>query len=545
MSYSLGTWSNVGTGTGHAAIGGITGVWGSAANDVWIATGADSERFDGTSWTVCGARCTTASPIRSVWGLASNNIWAVGAAPGGADIGQTVHYDGTSWTLSPGPVQINSIWGTAANNVWAVGGSGAIYRWDGTIWSPVTSPTTQTLFGVWGTASNNVWAVGLAGTIIHYDGTSWTTEPSVATDLLTVWCASATECWAAGVGGNIYKLQVNPAVAHPVLTGLQWDPGDMIVRADDACLGDEVSLSINLEPSLGAGGINWYVINSDTNVVVEAGTSAQFFNVNNKHFHTSRPYPAGEYTFIVTADVSGLLSPDNWAAEAFNVDTGTCFTAQDAENIQSRFDSLDQQVAYINSTTLRTESNVTQVNATVNSAHAHIDAHFVYQNTQFNLTTDMLKAMLRYQNTQLNSTHAHIDAHFVYTNQLFNDTFAGVVFNITVSGGIANETVRLLANEFGLQLGETSTLNILIILAMVVIGVWMYRKKEHDLVVRACGILIVLTAGFIALSTATAWTGGGVFAALVCFTAAGLMFIGFWDYRKERNGKRKKGELDL
>lgn len=240
---------------------------------------------------------------------------------------------------------ITAIWGTSESNIWAVSELGNIWRWDNIAWTLSTSFAQNTGFNdIWGTSASDIWAVGNAGFIIHYDGTTWTPEPSpTGASIRGVWCRSVNVCWMVA-GDTIFNYQVNPAIANPTLAGLQWDPADMIVRADDACLGDEVALSVNLEPSLGAGGLNWYVINSDSNVVVETGTGATFFSLNNKHFHTSRPYPSGEYTFLVTADVIGLLTPDNWAAEAFNVDTGTCYTAADHTHLHTHFGDLNDLI---------------------------------------------------------------------------------------------------------------------------------------------------------------------------------------------------------
>ena len=50
----------------------------------------------------------------------------------------------------------------------AVGAVGWIIHFDGTRWTDMTSPTTNTFWGVWGTAADNVYAVGENGTILHY-----------------------------------------------------------------------------------------------------------------------------------------------------------------------------------------------------------------------------------------------------------------------------------------------------------------------------------------------------------------------------------------
>ena len=70
--------------------------------------------------------------------------------------------DGTWVWQNPLPQgnSLNDAWGTDANNVWAVGWNGTILKWNGSVWSPQSSGTTDILHSVWGTDANNVWAVG-------------------------------------------------------------------------------------------------------------------------------------------------------------------------------------------------------------------------------------------------------------------------------------------------------------------------------------------------------------------------------------------------
>jgi hypothetical protein len=56
------------------------------------------------------------------------------------------------------------------SDVFAVGSGGTILRYDGRVWSPMTSGTTVTLNSVWGSSSSDIFAVGSGGMILHYDG---------------------------------------------------------------------------------------------------------------------------------------------------------------------------------------------------------------------------------------------------------------------------------------------------------------------------------------------------------------------------------------
>lgn len=385
---------------------------------------------------------------------------------------------------------MHDVWGasTASNSMVAVGNSGRMVIAD-TPPVPILSPTQGQLTSIWGTSSSNIWAVGSGGLIIHGTSvTTWTLEPSLppAQNLVGVYFSDASNGWVVSTTGNIYKLQVNTAVALPVLTGLQWDPGDMIVHADDACLGDEVELTINVEPSLGAGGITWYIINSETNVVVESGTSAQFFALANKHFHTSRPYPTGEYTFVVTADVTGLLAPDNWAGQGFNVDTGSCFTAVDAQLIQNRFDTVDRNLAYVNNTVLQLGQDLSYTNETVNSIRAQQVNIFTRLNTTCQKTTDTdcegIKADLTAHHNNMTDHHFHQDGiHPCNEGQC----------NITVN--VNNTDVITAMHNADSQIGLT--IYALIWLALIAaIIVWAEIKREVFLYVLAiiAGMTFVL-----------------------------------------------------
>jgi hypothetical protein len=92
-----------------------------------------------------------------------------------------------------------------------VGVSGTILHWDGSVWTSVSSGTTNNLWGIWGSGASDVWAVGnsdvaFVGTILHWDGSAWTSVSSGTTShLYGVWGSGPSDVWAVGDGGTILE----------------------------------------------------------------------------------------------------------------------------------------------------------------------------------------------------------------------------------------------------------------------------------------------------------------------------------------------------
>ncbi len=139
------------------------GVWGSRADDVWVAGDEGLHHWDGASWTPVASTAGTA--LFDVWGAAPNDVWAAGAD------GRLLHYDGSEWTEEGAPTSqsLFAIWGRGADDVWAIGDHGTILHFDGTEWRWRDSGTDNVLHSVWGT-SVGVWFVGHGGTILRYGG---------------------------------------------------------------------------------------------------------------------------------------------------------------------------------------------------------------------------------------------------------------------------------------------------------------------------------------------------------------------------------------
>jgi hypothetical protein len=206
------------------------------------------EHWDGTSWTIAAV---PAPPVPSGWTFAgatltgisarsATDIWAVGSVTANRDVStQTrtlaLHYDGTSWKITPTPSNasltvdtvLNAVTAVAPNDVWSVGRFSTIdgttvpnalvvQHWNGTAWSSVTVPAFQGgLNGVAARSATDVWAVGdfsdstgttpVARTLtLHWNGSAWSKvdSPNGGSGDSIVNGVSATpgggDVWAAG-----------------------------------------------------------------------------------------------------------------------------------------------------------------------------------------------------------------------------------------------------------------------------------------------------------------------------------------------------------
>jgi hypothetical protein len=128
---------------------------------------------------------------------------------------------GPAWVTETAAEQYGALHGLVAvseNDIWVVGGTGAsthTERWDGTVWTTVSSPNVGTysngFFGIAAIAANDIWAVGAHSTTTtdyqtlteHWDGTQWSVVPSpnVSTynhSLLGVAAVATNDVWAVG-----------------------------------------------------------------------------------------------------------------------------------------------------------------------------------------------------------------------------------------------------------------------------------------------------------------------------------------------------------
>jgi hypothetical protein len=192
--------------------------------------------------------------------ISPNDVWVVGYSgqlyPGYGPETSTnmliLHWDGTTWSVSPTPSfgstnALRSISAVSSTDLWAVGraSDGTLtMHWDGTQWNRVASPNAcsvtscSQLYGVEAVSANDVWAVGGGKQTLtmHWDGTQWSIIPSPnyvpgVSDfeqnvLYDVEAISANDVWFVGFGGARY----DPDVYSDSTYILHWN-GSQLNRA--------------------------------------------------------------------------------------------------------------------------------------------------------------------------------------------------------------------------------------------------------------------------------------------------------------------------
>ena len=196
------------------------------------------ERWDGTSWSIVSSPNTSTSDYNSLSGVtcvSASECWAVGyyfTSDNFVDQTLIERWDGTSWSIVSSPntstTEANVVLGVtcvSASECWAVGyyyglddliSQTLIERWNGTSWTIVNSPNTNTLsnvlLGVTCGSASDCWAVGnyaVTGSVLQtlierWNGTSWAiaSSPNTSTSqsnfLYGVTCGPTSDCWAVG-----------------------------------------------------------------------------------------------------------------------------------------------------------------------------------------------------------------------------------------------------------------------------------------------------------------------------------------------------------
>jgi hypothetical protein len=121
---------------------------------------------------------SSSGSLSGVWGSAPDDVFVVGGSEGGAEV---YHYDGSAWSGMDLPEDLPLlVWvhGFGPDDVWAVGVDGAAAHYDGSAWSAVETGTDQDLWGVWGPSSEELWVVGGDADvgeplILHVQGGAW------------------------------------------------------------------------------------------------------------------------------------------------------------------------------------------------------------------------------------------------------------------------------------------------------------------------------------------------------------------------------------
>ena len=155
--------------------------------------------------------------LNAVWGSSGSNVFA------GGWNGTILHYDSSVWTaMTSGTTEcLRSIWGSSESDVFAVGDNGMILHYDGNSWTAMMSGTTECLRSIWGSSRSDVFAIGY--TILHYDGSAWIEMSRGTTDMLTgIWGSSGSDVFAVGEGSSMTPILHYDGNSWTVMEGLPY-----------------------------------------------------------------------------------------------------------------------------------------------------------------------------------------------------------------------------------------------------------------------------------------------------------------------------------
>jgi hypothetical protein len=160
-----------------------TDVWAFTAGVFW----SRALRWNGHAWTVMREW-----PYRQIGGaavLGPDNVWVFGepVIPG-ADLGAW-HYNGRTWTQSPGGSDLEGGSALSADDVWAFDGPD-VAHWNGAAWTrtsvasllpPRNQFNAPQVTGIYAQSPDSVYAIGNGNqtddggplVVLHYNGTTW------------------------------------------------------------------------------------------------------------------------------------------------------------------------------------------------------------------------------------------------------------------------------------------------------------------------------------------------------------------------------------
>jgi len=217
-------WTTIPTGNGEELIG----LWSSPTVAYAVGTGG----------VVCkvvagSATCTVESipALLGVWGAAADDVWITG------DSGVVLHGDGSSWTDRSGDVTgniyFNDVAGSDADHVFAPGSLGRVARWDGISWT-VDTPATDSLVGVWAEPAGPVYVIGNGGVILAWDGAAWAPVSSGTVDPLIEIDGDGDHVLAVGRNGAIVAR--SGGVWSPVRSPVSIDLNAVMVSGNVAVI---------------------------------------------------------------------------------------------------------------------------------------------------------------------------------------------------------------------------------------------------------------------------------------------------------------------
>lgn len=189
-------WSVSSTGSTQS----LKSVW--ASGGIAFAVGANGEvlRFGNGSWS--RQTVPTTESLSGVSGTTSSNVVAVGA------FGTILSFSGGAWTTVNSNGVVADLYAVSAvsptdTRLYIASDDGLLLLNNGAL-TRVTTPYTPRMFSVSADASGQLWVGGQRGSVQRLASGGWETV-SLAPDLIDAWTTSATNAWAVGEFGFIYR----------------------------------------------------------------------------------------------------------------------------------------------------------------------------------------------------------------------------------------------------------------------------------------------------------------------------------------------------
>ncbi len=169
---------------------------------------------------VCTTETVGNEDFRGISGATDSHVIAVSKK------GDIFRFDGSNWSsmTSPTNEDLDDVEVVDTNTAFAVGEDGVVLQLSGNVWTSIGGFTGEDLNGVWAASATEVYVVGKKGTIYSYDGSTWTNQKSAAgtnnDELEDAW-GDANSFYALSKKGELYR--------YDRITGT-WDARDDLCR---------------------------------------------------------------------------------------------------------------------------------------------------------------------------------------------------------------------------------------------------------------------------------------------------------------------------
>lgn len=160
--------------------------------------------IDAVAALICTSETHGNNDFRGISGSSDSNVIAVGEG------GSIFRYNGSAWATMTSPTTrtLNDVEVVNASTAFAVGQNGTILQWNGSTWVAHTGVTSEHLYGVWAVSASEAYVVGRRGTIFRYNGTVWSDQSSAAgtdnRDLEDAW-GDGNSFYAMSDRGELYR----------------------------------------------------------------------------------------------------------------------------------------------------------------------------------------------------------------------------------------------------------------------------------------------------------------------------------------------------